>query len=346
MPGVNGSDRVKALGEIWLGEVDDHVIDLTWSPDGSRLAAASVGGPIRMFDGASGTIQHKLAGHGFGTTALCWSSFGTLLASAGQDGLARTWNATTGAEQFRVEGGSPWVERVAWSPPGDVLATASGRTLRFWNMSGQLLNEVTEHPSTIADIAWRPRSNELASVAYGQLALWKPDRPEPVREFTWKGSMLALAWSPHGRYIATGDQDSSVHFWIVKTGHELMMYGYPTKVRTLSWDSVGRYLATGGGPHVTIWDCDGKGPAGTTPIAVDRRRTLITALAFRPSGAVLAVGGEDGALRIWRVGKESEKLGAANLGAEISKVAWHPSGRSLAASTATGTVAVFEAPWI
>jgi WD40 repeat protein len=346
MPGVNGGGRTKALGEVWLGEVDDHVIDLAWSPVGDQLAAASTSGPVSVFEGASGEVRHNLAGHRFGTTALSWSPHGATLASAGQDGLARAWDTATGAERFRVEGGSAWVERVAWSPPGDVLATAAGKSLRLWDAWGKLLLDAPPHPSTIADIRWRPRSHELASAAYGRLSLWKHDKPGPTRSFEWKGSMLALAWSPDGRYIATGDQDATVHFWIVKTGEDLMMYGYPTKVRELSWDSVGRYLATGGGPQATVWDCSGKGPAGRTPLSLDRRRSLITALAFRPSGAVLAVGGQDGAVRVWRVGKEGERLAAVNLGAEVTKLAWHPSGRVLAAATATGTVAVFETPWI
>jgi WD40 repeat protein len=345
MPGVNGG-RVKAMAEAWREEVPDHVIDLAWSPDGTRLAAASVGGPVSVFEGSSGRVEHRLAGHGFGTTSLSWSPRDGVLATAGQDGQARAWDAATGAERFRVDGGAPWVERVSWSPRGDVLATAAGKTLRFWDASGRLIREAPPQPSTIADIRWRPRSDELATAAYGQLAFWKPDEPEPSRVFGWKGSMLALAWSPEGRYLATGDQDSTVHFWIVKTGEDLMMYGYPTKVRDLSWDSVGRYLGTAGGPQVTIWDCSGKGPAGTTPISLDRRRALITALEFRPSGPVLAVGGGDGGVRVWRVAKDSERLGAANLGAEVTRVAWHPSGRSLAAATATGTIGVFQTPWI
>jgi WD40 repeat protein len=345
MPGVNGG-RVKAMAEAWREEVPDHVIDLAWSPDGTRLAAASVGGPVSVFEGSSGRVEHRLAGHGFGTTSLSWSPRDGVLATAGQDGQARAWDAATGAERFRVDGGAPWVERVSWSPRGDVLATAAGKTLRFWDASGRLIREAPPQPSTIADIRWRPRSDELASAAYGQLAFWKPDEPGPSRVFQWKGSMLALAWSPEGRYLATGDQDSTVHFWIVKTGEDLMMYGYPTKVRDLSWDSVGRYLGTAGGPQVTIWDCSGKGPAGTTPISLDRRRALITALEFRPSGAVLAIGGGNGAVSVWRVAKDSERLGSANLGAEVTRVAWHPSGRSLAAATATGTIGVFQTPWI
>jgi WD40 repeat protein len=95
-----------------------------------------------------------------------------------------------------------------------------------------------------------------------------------------------------------------------------------------------------------VWDCSGKGPEGRRPLALDRRRSLITALAFRPSGPVLAVGGQDGVVRFWRIGKDGERLGAVNLEAEVTKVAWHPSGRSLAAATSIGTVAVLDTPWM
>lgn len=182
MPGVNGG-RAKGLGEAWLGEVEDHVIDLAWSWDGSRLAAASVNGPVSIFGGSSGRLEHCVVGHGFGTTSLSWSPYGSVLATAGQDGMARAWDAATGAERFCVEGGAPWVERVAWSPPGDFLATAAGKTLRFWDAHGRLVQEAPPQPSTIADIRWRPRSHELASAAYGQLAFWKPDKPAPSRVF-------------------------------------------------------------------------------------------------------------------------------------------------------------------
>jgi WD40 repeat protein len=68
----------------------------------------------------------------------------------------------------------------------------------------------------------------------------------PQRRFEWKGSILRLAWSPNGRFVATGDQDSTVHFWFEEDRRDLQMSGYPTKVREL-WNAASRYLATGGG---------------------------------------------------------------------------------------------------
>ena len=84
------------LDPRWRQALDDHVIALGWSPDGTTLAAASVAGPITLFDVSAGTVRHTLAGHGFGTAALAWHPDGKRLATAGQDGKVRLWDAGTG----------------------------------------------------------------------------------------------------------------------------------------------------------------------------------------------------------------------------------------------------------
>ena len=70
--------------------------------------------------------------------------------------------------------------------------------------------------------------------------------------------MLVLAWSPDGKYIATGDQTDGAFL-----GHEdrpgFAMSGYPDKVRGCRVDQRGRYLATGGGPIVCVWECSARG---------------------------------------------------------------------------------------
>jgi WD40 repeat protein len=160
----------------------------------------------------------------------------------------------------------------------------------------------------------------------------------------WKGSTLVVAWSPDGRYIATGDQDATVHFWVVKSGEDLQMWGYPTKVRELSWDGASRYLATGGGPAVTVWDCSGKGPAGTTPLSLEAHEDYVSALAFQGAGPLLASGGEDGIVALWRPGASKMPRALENLGAAVSGLAWSPDDRAVAAGGEDGGVAALEAP--
>jgi hypothetical protein len=329
------------LTRRWQTVLGDHVIALRWSPAAPLLAAAEVSGPVHLLEAAGGSARQRLAGHGFGTTDLGWKGDGSLLASAGQDGKVRLWDPQSGGERQALAGGAAWVERLAWHPQDDLLASAAGRLLRLWNGQGQPLREYPAQPSTIADLAWRPGTRELTSAAYGVVAVWSPEATEPLKRFEWQGASLALAWSPDGKFLATGDQDSSVHYWIHQTGQDLRMSGYPVKVRELSWDATGRHLATGGGPVVTIWDCGGKGPEGTTPLQLEGHRRLVTTLAYQRDGPLLASGGGDGRLLLWQPGKYKKPLAESDLGSGVSQLAWSPDGRSLAVGCESGRVAVY-----
>ena len=342
MSGVSKSVKPGVSWEArWQAETRDHVIALAWSPDSSCLAAAAVAGPITVCDGNTGRIRHVLPGHGFGTTALSWSPQGRILASAGQDGKVKLWDVATGQLHETLDGGAAWVERVAWSPNGTLLAAAAARKVRLWNTAGQLVREYANHPSTVADIQWKPGTLELASACYGQIGLFHPDQAEPVRSLKWKGSQLVLAWSPDGKHMATGDQDSTVHFWIMKTGEDLMMAGYPVKVRELSWDHTSRYLATGGGAMPCVWDVSGKGPAGTKPLQFQGHTANVTGLAFQHSGSLLASGGADGQVILWHPGKHNRALAQAQSDSGITQIAWSPDDQRLAVGTESGSVCAY-----
>ncbi len=315
---------------------------MTWSPNGTRLAAAAVNGPVTLLQAERGVVAAALPGHGFGTTAVAWSADGSHFASSGQDGKVRLWDLATGKERLALEGGAPWVEHLAWSPKDNLLVSAAGRRLRLWDTQGQLLREYPSQPSTISAVQWRPDKLEFASAAYGRLAVWRPDGPEPVRAFEWKGSILTVAWSPDAQYIATGDQDSTVHFWITKTGNDLQMSGYQRKVRELAWDSTGRYLATGGGQVPCVWDCSGKGPAGTTPAQFAGHTKEVTALAFQPGSARFASAGADGQVLLWQLNRKMP-VAQGRLDAGVTQLAWSPDGKYLAAGSDRGQVTAFAA---
>ncbi len=331
-----------SLRPRWQANIDDFVIRLAWSPDGTLLAAAAVEGPITLLDAQSGEVRHTLPGHGFGTTDLSWHPEQGWLASVGQDGEVKVWEASTGTELWSRPGGAAWVEHVAWRPTGDLLASAAGRELRLWDAQGNLLHQYTDHASTIASLGWRPGGREIATIAYGGVTLHKPEQPDKPRRFEWKGSSLVLAWSPDGKYIATGDQDSTVHFWYSDSGKDLQMWGYPTKVRELSWNCTSRYLATGGSSTVVVWDCSGKGPEGTKPKMLEQHEALLTMLAYQHRGEFLASACQDGLVVLWQPERNQRALSKSYFDAIVSQIAWSPDDRYLAAGAENGLVAVLQ----
>ena len=330
-----------SLKAKWRAHIDDHPIGLAWSPDGKVVAVADVSGPITLFNGADGAIRHKLPGHTLSTMAISWHRDGRLLASVGQDGKARLWDAETGTLTSEMEGGASWVERVAFSPTGNGFVSAAGRKLRLWNAAGELNFEYPDANSTITDIKWRPDGKRFAISAYNGVVLYSLTRAEPLQRFEWQGSTLTLEWSPDGKYIATGDQDSTVHFWITDTGQDLQMWGYETKVLELAWSFNSRYLATGGGTQAVIWDCSGQGPENTQPIMLEGHRDFVKHLKFQRRGMLLASGGNDGLLAIWKVEKKKlVVLAEAVFKAPIAGVAWSPDDRRIAVSDESGTVSI------
>jgi len=337
------------LTRLWAASLSDHIIALTWSPDGRYVAAAAIDGPIQVLDGATGTLVAQYAGHRFGTMALAWKADSQLLASGGQDGVIRLWDINTGTVLSTLEAGAMWVEHLAWSPAGDafppqqVLASAAGKTLRLWESTGHLLRSYPEHPSTIAAIQWQPHAPYLTSAAYSRVALWDITSDTPQRDFQWKGSILTMSWSPDGRYIAAGEQDATVHFWFAKTGKDLQMWGYPTKVRALSWSADSRWLATGGAAEVTVWDCL-KSPAGSKPLQLRAHDQLLSHLAWQHRGPWLASAGDDGRLALWKPARSTKAMAGVRLHAALTKLAWSPDDQCLAIGTALGTVCAVATP--
>ncbi len=337
--------NLRPINFVWHGKLDDFTTSLAWSPDGLRLAVGSVSGQVAIYDVAAGKAEHLLEqAHADGCDAVAWRPDSKALATAGRDGKWKLWDATTGKTLAEHDAGAMWAEHLAWSTRpigerGHLLAVGAGRQVSLWNEQGAASGEPLKPQRNVADLAWIMGGTTLAIATSTEVIVHNPaDGDERV--FHAKDPILAMAFSPSGKWLMTGNQDATIHVWQTDSDAQMHMRGFPAKVRQLAWHRGSRWLATGGGPSIAVWDCSGRGPEGRMPLLLEWHTDPVSALHYQPEGDWLASGARDGGLAVWSPTQRQNQIARAKIASGVTRVAWSPDGKLLAATGEDGEVQV------
>ncbi|MEM6470488.1 MAG: WD40 repeat domain-containing protein [Planctomycetota bacterium] len=343
MPDLDASMLRKGLlTESWYVALGDYIIDVAWSPDATKLAAVTVEGAVFLVEAYETSAKFKLIGeHCGGANSLSWRHDGAEFATAGHDGLAKVWDGASGQQLSSLEAGESWVSKTSYSPRRKVLATAAGKHLKLWNEGREAFYDSSDHASTITDVRWNPIGPGIAAAANDGITMHLSNNSAKPRKYRWKGSALVLQWSPGGEFLATGEQDATVHFLHLKSGRDAQMRGFPSKVRQLSWDPSGRWLATSSDSIFLLWDCSGGGPAGRQPLQYHAHGNRLSVLAFQPDGGLLASADIEAYLFLWDPTEHDNVIGGVLLSSPASCLCWC-GGDKLAVGQQDGRVVVFE----
>lgn len=338
--------NLRAIAFLWHGKLDDFNTSLAWSTDGTRLAAASVSGQVAIYDAAQGRAIHLFEqAHADGCDAVAWRPDGKALATAGRDGRWKLWDATDGTILAEHEAGAMWAEHLAWSSKpigerGPLLALGAGNKVTLWNETGSPVGEPMKVAKTISEIAWIMGGVTLAIATSNEVIVRDALDNTDERVFKSCDPILSMVFSPSGKWLMTGNQDCSVHVWNTDNGAEMHMRGFAAKVRQLAWHRGSRWLATGGGQTISVWDCSGRGPEGRTPLLLEWHPDQISALHYQSEGDWLASGARDGSICVWSPTQRQNQISRAKISSGVTRVAWSPDGKLLAATGECGEVQV------
>ncbi len=315
-----------------LGTLGGHGNALSagaFSGDGKRLAIAGDDGTVTVYD------LHRPVG------------LGDVLAH--QDNQIRTTgtaSAATAATATFVTG----MSQIAASRDGRVLAAAGAASDRVW-IAGDRRNTRIAGPLRaggdlgVGPVALSPEGGALAVVSTSSsekslLRVFNLARGEPAgTSHVFKGDIDDVAFGPDGRSVEVVDANGQVRR--VSAGRMSTVGwripGYVTDTTSAAFSPDGRRLAVldHQSGELSVWD------AVTGKQLARRFSTMppgehLNAVAFAPSGDLIAAGGDRGTVSLWD--GEGHPSGAPLTGQPAESMAFSPDGRLLVVGSQGGTL--------
>ncbi len=119
---------------------------VSWSPDGTKLAAASYSslgaGSVTIWETDTWAQARTLEGNTMSIMDFDWSPDGTMIVASGNDGRIYFWDVDSGEllrklDIMRINQETNWVYNVDWSPDGAYIVIGSDDgTLQVWGEAG------------------------------------------------------------------------------------------------------------------------------------------------------------------------------------------------------------------
>jgi WD40 repeat protein len=345
-------DRSSARVRRLAGRHRARITRMTFAPDGKTLVSVAEDGKVVVWDTAKGRARERFAAHAGSAEGLAITTDGRTAISSGIDGRVAFWDLTGTRrvvrpialrKPFKVDDFTP--RGIAVSPDDKTLAvTHSDGTVDFIDTATlERRGGLRAGPGAALALDYSPDGRLLAvGGEHGRVTLWDARTLAPAGRLAglryWT---QAVAFSPDGRLLAAADVNTPhlrTRIWDVRR-RRLTPFRSELGANSLAFSPDGRLLAGAGGEQgLEVRDV-------RTSRRVARFRTpeLARSVAFSPDGRLLFVGllngaGEFFSTRDWRpVGARIRGQGQRVLHPRFT-----PDGRTLATSSADGTVMLWD----
>jgi WD40 repeat protein len=352
---------------------DGGLWDAVFSPDGRRIATASIDGTAKVWDAATGRCLLTFTGHALPklplapapprvpVTCIAWSPDGRSIATGSlfpnpldlrrSVGVVKVWDPDTGKVSVTFDKQVGHVDCLTFSPDGRHVASGSvneDKTFAVWDAhTGEVVHVFGGNASHVHRLRYSPDGRLLlAGCTDGTVKVWDAATFAEVRTFeAHPAPVYDLAFSPDGGRFASAGFDGTVKVWQTATGEEkLTLRGHMGAAMGVAFSPDGRRLATSGyDKTVRLWDA----ATGEEKLTLRGHTDSVCSVAFSPNGRRLVSASFDREARVWDASPVEERTSPALFTLaghtdRVNAVAFCPDGTVLASAGYDTTVRLWD----
>jgi len=227
------------------------VIDIAYSPDGTRIASSSIDKTVRVWDVQTGEQVVLFDKHNSEVFSIDYHPSGNWIASSDFAGKVLVWDANTGEvvydHSFRKDSLNAYATSLAFSPDGNFLAIGTiGSALNIWDWDSGIdpINlSQPEHPNPISDVAY---GNYVVTGSFDEtVRIWDDLGVKQILE-GHEARVTGVAISPNSQLVISVSWDNMLKIWDVETGElikDMMLVDESSSLQDVTISPDGRFIA-------------------------------------------------------------------------------------------------------
>jgi WD40 repeat protein len=341
LPNVNFSRA--EFDRCILSKSIGSILALAFSPDLQTLATAGTDSIIRLWAVDSGQEIAQLTGHTGWIRSINFSEDGRFLVSGSADRTVRLWSIAK-RQCLRVLSGHQdqvWAARF-FAKDSSIISASGDNKARIWPLGRNLPIEFSSPEKIVAGVAIH--KFKVASSIIEAIKIWDLFSKKQTGLITADAQQIrALAFSPDGKILAGAGHDRQIRIWEVATGKLLhKLIGHQKQIWSLSFTESGEYLVSGSANLVRLWDW--RNQSTFRSFADQSHRIRSIAVAQRDRRSLLAIGSDDGLIKLWDIQADKLLKTIKNYANRAWCVAHSPDGRFLVSGSDDGMVRLWLTP--